>query len=81
MRRRLALWAMAGAFVALSWVLLSLVIPLFSHPLLWTIAQLSCPVAFFAHFAIKWYWVVLSNIPVYLLVGFTVEGLFRLRAR
>ena len=75
MKHRLALWGLAGFVVALSWVLLSLIIPLWSQPLLWRLAQLTCPIVLFARFAIKWYWVVLSNVPIYLLIGLVVEGL------
>lgn len=78
MKHRLTLWSVAGFLVALSWVLLSLAIPLSTQPLLWKLAQLTCPIVLFAHFAIKWYWVVLSNVPVYLLLGLTIEGLLRL---
>jgi hypothetical protein len=78
MKRRLVLWAFAGLLVATSWVLLSLVIPLWSQPLLWTLAQLSCPIVLFSHFAIQWYWVILSNAPVYLVLGAMVEGFIRL---
>lgn len=78
LKHRLALWALAGFLVAISWVLLSLVIPLWSQPLLWTLAQLSCPIVFFSHFAIQWYWVILSNAPVYVVLGAMVEGFIRL---
>jgi hypothetical protein len=79
MKRRLALWGVAGFVVAISWVLLSMAIPLWSEPFLWRLAQVSCPIVFFSHFAIQWYWVVLSNVPVYLLIGLGVEGLLQLK--
>jgi hypothetical protein len=79
MKRRLALWGVAGFVVAISWVLLSIAIPLWSEPILWRVAQVSCPIVFFSHFAIDWYWVVLSNVPVYLFIGIAVEGLLQLR--
>lgn len=78
MKRRLALWGFAGFLVASSWVLLSMAIPVGSEPILWRLAQISCPIVFFARFAIPWYWVLLSNIPVYLSLGLAVEGLWRL---
>ena len=78
MKHRLALWALAGLLIAISWVLISRVIPLWSQPILWTLAQLSCPIVFFSHFAIQWYWVVLSNAPVYVVLGAMVEGVIRL---
>ena len=78
MARRMALWGLAGFLIALAWVFVSTVIPLSSQPILWRLAQVTCPIALFARFAIKWYWAVLSNIPVYLLLGLIVEGVFRL---
>ena len=78
MKRRLALWAIVGLVVALSWVAISFAIPLSSEPFLWRLAQLTCPIALFARYAIKWYWVVLSNGAVYLLLGLVVEGVVRL---
>jgi hypothetical protein len=79
MKRRLALWAIVGFVVALSWVAISFAIPLSTEPLLWRLAQITCPIALFARYAIKWYWVVLSNGAVYLLLGLIVEGVMRLR--
>ena len=78
MKRRLALWGVVGFVIAISWVVLSMAIPLWSEPILWRLAQVSCPIVFFSHFAIQWYWVVLSNVPVYLLIGLAVEGLVQL---
>ncbi len=78
MKHRLAFWAIAGFLVAFFWVLLSLAIPLSSQPVLWRFAQLTCPVALFARFAVKWYGVVLSNGLVYLMLGVVCEGLLRL---
>jgi hypothetical protein len=79
MKRRLALWGFAGLMVAIFWMLVSMAIPLWTEPLLWRLAQTSCPIVFFDHFAIKWYWVVLSNVPTYLMFGFAIEVLLRLR--
>ena len=78
MKRKLALWGLAGFVVALSWVLLGLEIRLSSQPILLRLAQLTFPVALFGRHPIQWYWAVLSNIPVYLLVGLVVEGFARL---
>ena len=78
MKRRLALWGFAGLVVATVWVVLSMAIPLWSEPILWRLAEVSCPIVFFSRYAIQWYWVVLSNVPVYLLLGFAVEGLLRI---
>ena len=79
MKRRLGWWIFAGLVVALSWVLLGLAIPISPQPVLWRLAQITCPIALFAHFAIQWYWAVLSNGVVYLLVGLVVEGILRMR--
>jgi hypothetical protein len=78
MRYRLMLCAPAGFVVTLSWVSFSFLIALWSHPLLWKLAQLTCPITLFVPRALKWHWVVLSNVPVYVLVGLTLEGLLRL---
>lgn len=78
MKHRLALWTLAGFLVALGWALLSLVIPISPQPILFRLAQVTCPIALFGHFAIKWYWAVLSNGVAYLLLGLVVEGLRRL---
>jgi hypothetical protein len=70
---------LAGLLVALFWVLLSLAVPISPQPVLWRLAQITCPIALFSHFAIKWYWAVVSNGVVYLLVGLFIEALLRLR--
>ncbi len=77
MERRLALWGFAGLVAGIFWVLLSMAMPLWSEPILFRLAEVSCPIVFFSRFAIQWYWVVLSNVPIYLLLGFAVEGVLR----
>lgn len=78
MKRRLGWWALAGLLVGAFWVLLSLVVAISPQPVLWRLAQITCPIALFSHYAIKWYWAVASNGVVYLLVGLVVEGILRL---
>lgn len=88
MKRRIALWGFAGFIVAACWVVLSLAIPISAEPILWSLARLTCPivpVSLLFHFGVKWYWVLLANVPTYALIGLMVEGLrqsrYRLQAR
>jgi hypothetical protein len=79
MKRRLGWWALAGLLVGAFWALLSLAIAISLQPVLWRLAQITCPIALFGHFyAIKWYWAVVSNGVVYLLVGLVAEAILRL---
>jgi hypothetical protein len=82
MKRRIILWASVGLMVAGFWVLLSLTIPLSREPVLFALARLSCPivpVSMAFHFGVKWYWVLVANIPAYALAGLMVEGLMHLK--
>ena len=84
MKRRIALWGFAGFIVASCWALLGLAIPISTEPILWNLARLTCPivpVGFFFHFGVKVYWVLLTNVPAYALVGLMVEGLRQTRNR
>jgi hypothetical protein len=84
MKQRIVLWGFAGIIVAACWALLSLAIPISSQPILLSLARLTCPivnVGFLFHFGIKWYWVLLANLPVYTLIGLMVEGLRQSRSR
>ncbi len=77
MNHRLALWTLTGFLVALVWMCISFSIPLWSHPKLLGLAELTCPITLFARFAIKWYWVVLSNAAIYLVLGGFAEAVLR----
>jgi hypothetical protein len=82
MQRRIVLWGLVGFIVASCWVILSLAIPISGEPILWGIARLTCPivpVSMALNFGVKWYWVILTNIPAYALIGLVVEALMQLR--
>jgi hypothetical protein len=84
MTRRIALWGFAGFIVAGCWALLGLAIPISTEPILWSLAQLTCPivpVGFLFHFGVKWYWALLTNVPAYALIGLMVGGLQQSRYR
>jgi len=84
MKRRIALWGFAGFIVAGCWALLGLAIPISTEPILVSLAEFTCsivPVGFLFHFGIKWYWVLLANVPAYALIGLIVEGLRQSRYR
>ena len=84
MKRRIALWGFAGLIVAGGWVVLSWAIPISEEPILWGLARLTCPivpVSFLFHFGVKWYWVLLANVPTYALIGLMLEGLRQSRYR
>ena len=84
MKRRIALWGFAGFIVAGCWVVLSLAIPISAEPMLWSFARLTCPIvaaSLLFHFGVKWYWVLLANVPAYALIGLMVEGLRQSRYR
>ena len=83
MRRRIALWAIAGFLISAGWVLYSFSAfpsPLADHPLLLRIAVLTQPIAlvsFYVHFGIRFYWVLLANAATYAVLGLIVENLRR----
>jgi len=82
MKRRIVLWGSVGFIVGGCWVILSWAIPISTEPILWSLARLTCPivpVSMALHFGVKWYWVVLTNVPAYALVGLAVEALMQLR--
>ena len=84
MKRRIVLWGFVGIIIAGCWVVLSWVIPISTEPILWSLARLTCPIvpiSMLFHFGVKWYWVLLSNVPAYALVGLIVEGLRQSRYR
>jgi hypothetical protein len=84
MKQRIALWGFAGLIVAGCWVLLGLAIPPSTEPVLWSLARLTCPivpVGFLFHFGVRWYWVLLTNVPAYALIGLITEGLRQSRYR
>jgi hypothetical protein len=82
MKHRIAIWAGVGFLVAGCWALYFFAagpIPYSStEPILWTLVDLTCPVAFASlhfHFGIYFYWVLLANAATYALIGLIVETL------
>jgi len=84
MKRRIELWGMAGLIVSGCWMILALAIPLWEQPVLWNLARVTCPImpiSMAFHFAVKWYWVSVSNVIAYVLIGLMVETLRQSRNR
>jgi hypothetical protein len=80
MKYRLAMWAGAGFLVAGFWALYFLPAPVPMTSPMWTLAHLTCPVAFasfYFHFPLGVYWSLLANTATYALVGLIVETLRR----
>jgi hypothetical protein len=78
MKRNIALWGLLGFTVAGCWMLLSRAIPISANPVLWSLAQWTCPVvpvSLLFHFGVKSYWVLVTNVFAYELIGRVVEGL------
>jgi hypothetical protein len=84
MQQRIGAWAFVGFIVAGIWVVLSFAIPISPQPVLWWLAQLTCPilpVSLALHFGVKWYWFLASNVAAYALIGLIFENLRLLRHR
>jgi hypothetical protein len=74
MKLRIAIWAGAGALVVVLWNLyISETSP---TPLgaLWTLVDLTCPIALARHHALSFYFVLLMNAATYALAGTIVEA-------
>ncbi len=81
MQHRIGVWALVGFIVASVWVILSFALPISPRPVLWGLAQMTCPIVPISltfHFGVKWYWFLASNVAAYALIGLIVESL-RLR--
>jgi hypothetical protein len=62
MKYRIALWASAGFLVALGWALIALAThPASTEGLVWTLASLTCPIAFARYLPISIYTVLAAN--------------------
>lgn len=84
MKRRIELWGMFGLFVSAWWMILGLAIPLSDQPALYALARLTSPIVSVGtalHFGVKWYWVSVSNVIAYALIGLLVEALLQFRNR
>jgi hypothetical protein len=81
MKYRIARWASVGFLVAGFWALYFFpTAPVQAEPIVWTLARLTCPIAFasfYFHFPIGVYWVLVANAATYALVGLIVETLRR----
>jgi hypothetical protein len=81
MKRKIVIWVIAGFLVASLWALYVTATfpnPLRDQPIVWTLINITCPVAFASfhfHFGIKLYWVLLANAATYGLFGLAVESL------
>jgi hypothetical protein len=78
MTRRIALWALIGFAIACGWAIIALAIGpkagLWDQRALWTVAEITCPVAVIGKFvALKFYVVVAINAATYAGIGFAVE--------
>jgi hypothetical protein len=74
------MWASAGLLVLGCWNLYALAtfpIQMTSEPIVWTLVRLTCPIpfAFYFHFPVSIYWVLLANAGTYAPVGLIVETL------
>jgi hypothetical protein len=79
MKRRLALWSLAGFIVACSWTLFVMVAakPITFGRTLWGIIEITAPASLLRHFPLKYYWFILLNALIYSLVGLGIELLRR----
>jgi hypothetical protein len=81
MRYRIELWTCAGFLIAASWALYAFATQppaLTSADPLWTLAQITCPIAFASmhfHFGVSLYWCLIANAVTYALIGVAVETL------
>jgi len=80
MRSRIILWAAIGFIVVCCWDLYMFATfpePLNgAHPIVWLLAQITCPIAFFSmhfHFGASFYLVLVANAVTYGLIGLAIE--------
>ena len=79
MRYRIAMWAGAGFLIAGFWALyffLRAPVPIASGEAIWTLARLTCPVAFVSFYfqlPVGIYEVFVANAATYALIGLAVE--------
>ncbi|HTW66911.1 MAG TPA: hypothetical protein VME17_19965 [Bryobacteraceae bacterium] len=77
MKRRISIWTGVGVLVVVLWTLyISATKP---TPLgsLWTLVDLTCPIALARHYALSFYFVLLANAATYALVGTAAEVIRR----
>jgi hypothetical protein len=77
MKSRIAIWTGAGALVVVFWTLyLSAPSPT-SPGIVWTLVDLTCPIALARHYALSFYVVLLVNAATYALAGIILETIRR----
>ena len=77
-KHRIVMWTGLGFLVAIFWGFYFAIVPVSSAQLAWTLARVTCPIAFasfYFDFPIRVYWSVLANGATYALVGLIVERL------
>jgi hypothetical protein len=78
MNGRISLWALAGLIVASAWALAAMATgPWSPSDPIWTIVDITCPVAFLRIFPHKVYWFILLNVVTYAVLGLAIELLRR----
>jgi hypothetical protein len=77
MKLRIAIWAGIGALVVVAWDLYIAGAPPTPLGGLWTLVDLTCPIALARHHALSFYFVLLMNAATYALVGMIVEAMRR----
>jgi hypothetical protein len=83
MKKKVALWALAGLSVSIGWFLFASnsSVPLtLGNRVVWTLVQYTQPVIFtssFTHAGLKFYWVFLGNALTYGLIGLMIETVRR----
>ena len=80
MKYRIAIWAVAGFFVAGGWAAYFLVrskdLPI--EPIVSTLLRLTCPIAIVgAHYPVSIYSALAANVATYAVIGLIVETLRR----
>ncbi len=78
MKRRIAIWASAGALVVVGWSLYISVSPtqLTAKAMVWALC-LTCPIALARRYPLSFYFVLLANAATYALVGVIAETIRR----
>jgi hypothetical protein len=82
MKKRIAMWAVAGFLVASFWALYVLATAPHTNERMhdvWILAGISCPIIFARSFPVSEYQVLITNAATYALIGLVVEVLRRKR--
>jgi hypothetical protein len=79
MKQRIAIWAWVGMLIAAFWAASLLFVQVTpAEPILWNLAQISCPLVLLGsvfHFGVRFYWAILANAIVYAFAGLSWETL------